>query len=121
MNGVRRMADAETLRQIGAYLPNSRDGTLAHGEYFYLKDTSDGGRVIRVEVRGVMSCEDGVEYDIYQRVGRRALRVDPYNDPHRGVRKADLYDNRCDCRRQTHPAVDWWEQLRQAQREERLK
>lgn len=36
----------------------------------------------------------------------------------RGVRMGDLYDNKQDCKDQTHGAMHEWEALRKLQREE---
>lgn len=97
-------------RELAAvYLPHERDPELEPLEYYYLQPTMRGERVIKVEVREVLPTKDGTEYGIYQS-GRR---IDVgYGDGLRGVRMAALYDNKRDCKNQTHLMFDGWEALR---------
>ena len=99
-----------TDKELGAiYLPHDRDETLAPEEYYYLQSTRSGERVIRVEVRYIYPMHDGTEYGITQ----NGKHVDVgYGDQLRGVRKSALYDNKHDCRAQTHLMFDGWEALR---------
>ena len=39
------------------------------------------------------------------------------DDHTHGVYRGDLYDNREDCKNQTHMGCSWWEQLRKIQQE----
>lgn len=97
----------ERQRQmIEGYLPRARDKSLEFDEYYYLQYTSSGERVIKVHVREILPQKDSIEYGIYNRSGRIG------GDPFRGVRKYDLYDNKEDCKEQTHIAYDDWEELR---------
>ena len=81
--------------------------------------TNRGDRVIRVEVRSVWPREDGDEYAIYQRRGPYLTHVDVgYGNQLRGAKKRALYDNKTDCRMQTHWGYDGWEKLREAEERE---
>lgn len=104
---------------VRAYLPHARDRTLEDGEFYYLQSTSGGERVIRVFALDVLCCRDGTEYGIYQQKGGRLVRIDAgYGDPFRGIRMGSLYDNKEDCRDQTHIMFDGWEGLRHTQEAE---
>lgn len=104
------MTDKELIETC---IPSPRDETLGFDEYYYLQTTSAGERVIRVEIRDILPLHDGTEYGIYQ--GGR--RIDAgYGTPFRGVKMHDLYDNKDDCRNQTHYWCDEWERLRLLQR-----
>lgn len=104
---------------IDYYLPNDPDPTLEDGEYFFLQYTLGNPRVIRVMALDIFPCQDGIEYGIYQRQGGQMKRIDAgWGDPMRGVRMGDLYDNKQDCKDQTHGAMHEWEALRKLQREE---
>lgn len=115
------MIDERTRRMIEEYLPSPPDRSLGFMEYYYRQCTMGGERVIRVTVKNIFPSEqdDGLEYDIYQKKGSDYVRIDSgWNNPFRGVRMSDLYDNKEDCRNQTHPWADNWEELRQMQQEE---
>lgn len=105
--------------QISYYLPHDPDPSLEFSEYYYLQYTMGNPRVIRVHALDVLPIKDGTEYGIYTKHGSRLVRVDAgYDSPFRGVRMGDLYDNKEDCRDQTHGGAEWWPELREAQREE---
>ena len=116
------MALTERERQmIEAYLPNPPDESLEWDEYYYLQATASGERVIKVRALQVFPYKDGTEYGIYQQRGEGLVRVDTgYGDAFRGAHMYELYDNKADCREQTHLMFDGWEQLRKRQREEGL-
>lgn len=103
---------------IAAYLPNPPDPSLEDGEYYFKQSTIGGDRIIRVFALDVLLCEDGVEYGLYQSHGGQMRWVDGYGlgDRNRGVRKGKLYDNKENCRDDTHWGCDWWEDLRRIQR-----
>jgi len=105
----------ERQRQmIEDYIPNPRDESLGFNEYYYLQYTSSGGeRVIKVRVHEILPHDDHMEYGVYTKSGRIDV-----GDPFRGVRKHDLYDNKEDCRNQTHLMWDDWEELRALQERE---
>lgn len=114
------MTDRER-EMIREYLPHPPDPGLEPGEYYYLQSTMGGERVIRVFPLDVLPHKDGTEYGIYQQKGNRLIRVDSgWDDPCRGVRMHDLYDNKEDCKAGTHYFMDDWERLREAQRKEGL-
>ena len=105
---------------IEAYLPNPPDPSLEMSEYYFLRCTSGGDKVIRVFALDILPCRDGTEYGLYQRRGSRMCRVDARGDGDRcrGVPMSALYDNYQDCRAQTHWMYDRWELLREKQRAE---
>lgn len=102
-------------KMIADYLPHPPDETLEDGEYYFLQETSGGERLIRVYALDVLPLKDGTEYGIYQKRGNRLVRIG--DDPLRGVRMGNLYDNAQDCRERVHWWVDEWEELRRRQRE----
>ena len=105
--------DDRTRRMIEAYIPSAPDPSLRACEYYYLQ----GNRVIRVWVHDILPYRDGTEYGIYQERAGHLVRIDAgYGDPLRGVRMGYLYDNKEDCRDQTHSWYDNWESLRFIQR-----
>ena len=110
------MMDDRTRMMMETYLPHQRDKSLQNGEYYW---QAPNGRVYRVLALDVLPTRDGIEYGLYREVGGRTLRVDAgYDDPFKGVSKAELYDNREDCRDATHTIFDGWEKLRELQEEE---
>lgn len=115
------MIDQRTELMIEEYLPHPPDPDRPEDAYYYLQNTSAGPRVLTVYIRDIMSVRHGNEYGIYQIRGGRYVRIDAgYGDPLRGVRMHDLYDNRQDCRDQTHRFCDTWESLRRTQIREGL-
>ena len=106
---------------IRFYLPGEPDPELEEGEYYYLQTTAAGERVIRVFPIDIYPYEHGTEYGIYQTRSGRLCRVDTGAGPYHGVTKAMLYDNKTDCRDQSHMFFDRWEELRERQREEQEK
>jgi hypothetical protein len=111
--------EERTALMIREYLPHDPDPSLEFGEYYYLQSTASGERIIRVYALDILPHRDGTEYGIYQRRGCTMVRIDSgWNDPNRGVHKSQLYDNRTDCKDQTHSWVENWEDLRSIQRKE---
>ena len=108
--------------QIAYYLPHAPDSTLEDNEYYYLQWTNGATgnpRVIRVYALDIFFCKDGTEYGIYQMQRGKLKRIDVgYGSDLRGARMGDLYDNKEDCRDQTHCGTHWWPELRKAQQEE---
>lgn len=104
------------------YLPHPPDPTLGVEEYYYLQWTATGSRVLRVWALDVLPYEHSTQYGIYQQRGGRMVRISTEwgDDPFHGPTMGDLYDNREDCKEQTHGAVEWWPELRAWQREEGL-
>lgn len=111
-----------TRDQIAYYLPHDPDPTLEENEYYYLQYTNGATgnpRVIRVYALDILPHKDGVEYGLYQMKGARLQRVDTgWGNPSRGAPMGDLYDNKQDCKDQTHGAVSWWQGLREEQKKE---
>lgn len=109
------MTDRE--RELCAfYLPGEPDPTLGDEEFYYLQ----GNRVIRVWALQVLPHDDDTEYGIFQRrPGGVMTHVDAgYGDEFRGVPRSALYDNKDDCRAQTHMLFNGWERLRRLQKGE---
>lgn len=116
------MIDDRTRQKIEQYLPNPPDPELGFSEYYYLQSTMKGEQVIKVKVTGIFPGEmhQPDEYEIYQ-IRADGLRwVDVgWGNRCRGAFMSQLYDNRQDCRDQTHPWVEDWEELRELQMKER--
>ena len=75
--------------------------------------------MLKVYPLDVLPHDDHTEYGIYQYKGGRLTRLDAgYGNGYRGVRMGDLYDNKEDCRNQTHGWCDDWERLREIQQRE---
>ena len=112
--------DDRTRQQIEMYLPHDPDPDLDFMEFYWLQWTAaESPRVIRVYALDVLPAKDGTEYGIYQKKGGRLVHIDAgYGNPLRGVRMSDLYDNKEDCREQSHCGIDWWLELREEQRKE---
>ena len=106
-------------QDIEYYLPGDPDKSLDDGEYYYLQNKTGTERVIRVFPLDVFPMKDGTQYGLYTKKGGRLCWVDTgWGDDHcHGVYMGDLYDNREDCKNQTHMGCYWWEQLRKIQKE----
>ena len=108
--------------QIAYYLPHDPDPTLDINEFYWLQYTNGATgnpRVIRVYALDILPHKNGTEYGIYQMRGGRLQWVDAgWGNNTRGTTMGDLYDNKQDCKDQTHGAVNWWQELRKAQMEE---
>ena len=113
--------DGRTRERINEYLPHPPDPELGFGEYYYRQSTMQGEKVIKVLVMSIFPGElhQPTEHEIYQ-IRSDGLRwVDVgWGDRLRGAYMSQLYDNKEDCRNQTHPWVEDWENLRRIQREE---
>ena len=114
--------DERTARMIAEYLPNPPDPTLDVSEYYFLQNNTGRERVIRVYALDCFPHKDYVGYGCYQQRGGRLVHVDDGwgGDPFHGIYMHQLYDNKEDCRNQTHSWFDRWEQLRDIQRKEGL-
>ena len=106
------MTDREK-RLIEGYIPNPRDPDLIDGQYYY----NHNGRIIKVFPLDILPHDEGIEYGCYQLRGGQLQWIDTagYGSPCRGCRKANLYDNKQDCRDDTHLLYDNWEDLRRVQ------
>ena len=107
-------------QMIAAYIPNPPDPTLEFGEYYFLQNKSGTERVIRVFALDCYPHKDGTAYGCYRQVGGRLVHVDDGWDsgPYHGIYLHQLYDNKEDCRNQTHSWFERWEDLRRLQQEE---
>lgn len=98
---------------IEAYIPHKRDETLDEDEYYVLtaNDTVQKGvlRDIAFNSRGE---------DIFRLWNGRGIVHCWASDAMGFVTKRHLYDNKQDCKDQTHFAYDGWEELRNYQKEE---
>lgn len=102
-------------QMIDAYLPSPPDPTLDFDEYYVL---DKAGRVRKVRMRDILLHGDDTTYGVVEvSTGRR---IDAgWDSEYIGFRMSALYDNKQDCRDQTHMMYDGWEYLRRLQREER--
>ena len=108
------MTDRER-QMIAEYLPNPPDPSLDFEEFYFLQNN----RVIRVYALDCFCHEHDVCYGLYTKRGGRLVRVDEgWGDPFHGAYRHELYDNKEDCRNQTHSWFDRWEQLRELQKKE---
>ena len=111
--------DERTRKMIREYIPGDPDPSLDDEEYYFLQETSSGSRVIRVYALDILPHRDGTEYGIYQMKGGRLVWVDGgHGERERGVYFRYLYDNKEDCRNQTHWFMDDWQRLREIQRQD---
>lgn len=98
---------------IEAYIPSPRDHSLDWDEYF-AKDCA--GRVYKVHISGILPCgglEGENHYSVYTDGGKRITDfTEDGNFP-----KRRLYDNKQDCRDETHNFYGNWERLRELQAE----
>lgn len=98
---------------IEAYIPSPRDTTLGDFEY-YAQDQN--GRIQRVEITDILPTADGgTLYRVVQTNSRH--RVKGWRD-YDGYAMSDLYDNKQDCKDETHLGYNYWERLREIQRRE---
>lgn len=102
------MIDEQTRKKIEAYIPSPRDESLKFGDYY----VNQNGRVRLGHVRGMFMADDGE--DLLELVDDRGRRIiGPWEFD--SFRRTELYDNREDCRNQTHGAFYDWEALRAVQ------
>ena len=117
------MIDERTKQMIEYYLPNPPDPDLGFEEFYYLQSTMKGDQVIKVQVRNVFpgAMHGEMEYGIYQVWGDGLRWVDVgWGNPNRGCYRSQLYDNKEDCRNQSHAWMEKWENLREIQKKEGL-
>ena len=96
---------------IEAYIPSPPDPTLDFGEYYILDDNDKIQRVYICDI-----YPDHIEGTLYGvRYSKTSKRYggDGYGRTHMW----NLYDNKEDCRAQTHACYDGWERLRELQKE----
>lgn len=108
-------------RMIESYLPSPRDQSLEEGEYYVLYYGRSREYVRKVRIANIFPITEGwssyTEYDVYD--VKSGARVDSgWGSRFRGFRMHALYDNKEDCRNQTHIMYDDWEQLRKLQEAE---
>lgn len=99
---------------IAAYLPHPRDPELDPFDY-YVKDMAD--RIQKVHIVNIIpGPEDETLYCVYTDKGRQ---IWSWHDPQfGGFHFSELYDNKEDCKDQTHLWFNGWEELRRLQKEE---
>lgn len=100
---------------IEDYIPNKRDESLEEDEYYVLtaNDTVQKGivRDIAFNARGE---------DIFRLWNSRGVVHSWASDNMGYVTKRHMYDNKQDCKDNTHFAYDDWEKLREIQKQEKL-
>lgn len=116
------MIDEHTARMIAAYIPGEPDPTLDFGEYYFLQQNTGRGRVIRVFALDCYPHRDGTRYGCYTMRGGQLVHVDDGwgGDPYHGIYMSQLYDNKEDCKNQTHSWYEGWEKLREIQKVEAI-
>ncbi len=97
---------------IKAYIPSPRDTTLGDFEY-YVQDSS--GRIQKVEIQNFCPCGENMLYQVVQVDTRKRVKGWKKYD---GFTMSDLYDNKQDCKDNSHYMYDGWERLREIQKEE---
>ena len=103
-------------QMIADYLPHPRDPELAFGEY-YVKDTAD--RVRKARITTILPGELFEDNTYLVREVSTGKRIDAgYGDDWHGFTKAKLYDNKQDCKDETHYFYSDWEDLRELQMKE---
>ena len=99
---------------ISAYIPNPRDPELGFDEY-YVCDTA--GRIRKVKIRDIFPHDEDSTYGVFEVSSGR--RIDAgFGSPWVGFYKYALYDNKEDCKNQTHLLYNGWEELRKIQEED---
>lgn len=94
---------------IEGYIPSPRDTTLKDFEY-YVKDLN--GRVQKVEITDILPFGETTLYRVVQADTRKQIKNFRKYD---AFLMCDMYDNKTDCRDNTHIAYDNWEYLRKIQ------
>lgn len=112
------MTDRER-QMISAYIPSPSDPELGFMDY-YMMDSAD--RVIRVHVVSLSYTKDVTIYEVIRKRGMEYAGVfnaigECESMPGWYYMRA-LYDNKEDCRNNTHMMYDGWERLRELEKEE---
>lgn len=98
----------ETRKQlIEQYIPSPRDSDLEEGDYYVL---SENGVVQKGWISDIAIDRNGNE--IYRLRNKKGVVRCWASDALGYVRKHCLYDNKKDCKAETHFAYDDWEELR---------
>lgn len=106
------MIDEQTRKKIEAYIPSPRDKALTPWCDYYVNQS---GRVKLGHVREINMADDGEDLiGLVDDRGRRIIGLWEFDS----FRRNELYDNKEDCRNQTHGAFCDWEQLREMQEAE---
>lgn len=105
------MTDRER-QLIEAYIPHPRDASLDDFDY-YVKDVV--GRIFKVHIVGIYPhLDDDTHYSVYTDNGKRI--TDFTSDSNFPMRH--MYDNKQNCKDETHNWFNNWEKLRELQRED---
>ena len=106
-------------QMIENYLPNDPDPELESGEYYCRSANSD--RIYRVRVTNIFPYlrDDIMIYGLVHSSTGKHFQGSYGTDPFDGVPFGYLYDNKEDCRNYTHDLIDYWEDLRELQRNEK--
>ena len=110
MKGESNMLTQREQELIEAYIPHKRDKNLDEDEYYVLtaNDTVQKGvvRDLAFNARGE---------DLFRLWNGRGVVHSWASDNMGYVTKRHMYDNKQDCKDQTHFAYDHWEKLRDLQ------
>lgn len=112
------MTDRER-QLIEGYIPHPKDPDLEFGEYYVLDMAN---RVQRVRVRDIAWDKYDVEiFRVVTKSGKTVHGVREETEETYGggwYSKANLYDNKEDCKAETHSMCHYWEELRKIQMRE---
>lgn len=103
-------------QMIADILPHPRDPELEFDQY-YVKDTSDRVRKVRITTILPGAVFEENTY-VVREVSTGRIIDAGYGDPWHGFSKAKMYDNRQDCKDDTHWSYSDWEDLRELQMKE---
>ncbi len=101
---------------IESYIPSHRDESLDRDEYYVLYSGRSKEYIRKVRICTFLPHGDSIEYGVRD-VKSNAWVDAGYGTPFRGWRMAALYDNKEDCKNQTHCMYANWEDLRKIQQE----
>lgn len=102
-----------TKQMIEWYIPNPRDESLEQGEYYYKRED---GKIFKVYISDINPLrDDRTEYGCrYSHNGQRVHAFGEYES----ITMNNLYDNKQDCKDDSHLMYDNWEWLREEQNSE---
>ena len=111
------MTDRERS-MIEGYIPSPPDPELQIGEYYVL-DARD--RPTKVHIVNIAPTREQMIYQVFTESGKLVhgpWETDTETFGGGWYAKGSLYDNKEDCRNDTHISCDFWEDLREIQRKE---
>lgn len=105
-------------RLIDFYIPTPPDPTLGFMD-FYMQDSAD--RVIRVHATSIAADDDGEYRRVWRKNGNGVFNASGEVSGHPGWYYVwALYDNKEDCRNNSHCLCGNWERLRELQQQSQV-